>query len=71
MMIKKAKKKNNAVATSRDQQTTRITEDRTRAIAVAAYFRAENRGFDGDPVQDWLSAEKELGGDSSQDTSSQ
>ena len=32
-------------------------------IAEAAYFRAENRGFaEGDPVQDWLEAEREIDG---------
>ena len=30
-------------------------------IAQAAYFRAEKRGFsDGDPVADWLEAEREI-----------
>jgi len=30
-------------------------------IATAAYYRAEKRGFaDGDPVKDWLEAEKEI-----------
>jgi hypothetical protein len=30
-------------------------------IAVAAYFHAEHRGFGGgDPVDDWLTAEKEI-----------
>lgn len=35
--------------------------DREEMIAVAAYFRAEHRGFDGgDPVVDWLAAESEV-----------
>ena len=29
-------------------------------IAVAAYLRAESNGFSGDPIQHWLTAEKEL-----------
>jgi Protein of unknown function (DUF2934) len=30
-------------------------------VAVAAYFHAEHRGFDGgDPVADWLAAEAEI-----------
>jgi hypothetical protein len=34
---------------------------REEMIAVAAYFRAEHRGFDGgDPVADWLAAEAEV-----------
>ncbi|MGA8146797.1 MAG: DUF2934 domain-containing protein [Gallionellaceae bacterium] len=35
--------------------------DRDEMIAVAAYYRAEHRGFDGgDPVADWLAAEAEI-----------
>jgi hypothetical protein len=35
--------------------------DRQEMIAVAAYYRAEHRGFDGgDPVADWLDAEAEI-----------
>ena len=34
------------------------TVDRSRMIAEAAYYLAEQRGFSGgDPVQDWLDAE--------------
>lgn len=34
---------------------------RRQMIAEAAYFRAERRGFrDGDPVTDWIEAEKEV-----------
>ena len=33
--------------------------DRAHRIAEAAYFLAQQRGFsDGDPVQDWLEAER-------------
>ena len=36
-------------------------EERTRMIAEAAYYRALQRGFQGgDPVDDWLEAEREL-----------
>lgn len=35
--------------------------DREEMISVAAYFRAEHRGFGGgDPVEDWLAAEAEI-----------
>ena len=37
----------------------RSGEDRAHRIAEAAYFLAGQRGFsDGDPVQDWLEAER-------------
>ncbi len=36
-------------------------EHHRERVAVAAYFRAERRGFaGGDPVEDWLEAEREL-----------
>lgn len=35
--------------------------DRQEMIAIAAYYRAERRGFDGgDAMQDWLEAEAEI-----------
>jgi hypothetical protein len=35
--------------------------ERERMIAEAAYYRAEQRGFQGgDPVQDWIEAETEV-----------
>lgn len=35
--------------------------NRQQMIAVAAYYRAEHRGFDGgDPLADWLDAEAEI-----------
>jgi len=42
--------------------TTAMTMDQRRdLIAQAAYLRAEKRGFNGgDPVEDWLAAEKEV-----------
>jgi len=37
------------------------TEERTRKIAEAAYYRALQRGFQGgNPIDDWLEAEREL-----------
>ena len=41
----------------------KLREDRQQMIATAAYYRAENRGFNGgDEIQDWLEAESELDG---------
>ncbi len=38
-----------------------VTEDEMRTwIQVAAYYRAERRGFNGDPSEDWLAAEQEV-----------
>jgi hypothetical protein len=39
----------------------KVTErERRQMIAEAAYFRAEKRGFGGDPVADWIEAEAEV-----------
>jgi chromosome segregation ATPase len=35
-------------------------EQRRQMIAEAAYFKAETRGFGGNPVEDWLEAESEI-----------
>jgi hypothetical protein len=36
-------------------------QDREEMIAIAAYYLAERRGFNGgDPLQDWLVAESEI-----------
>ena len=36
-------------------------DERHQMIALAAYYRAEQRGFvNGDPLQDWLEAEAEV-----------
>lgn len=41
--------------------STRFTEKHQEMIAIAAYYRAEHRGFSqGDPVADWLEAEAEI-----------
>jgi hypothetical protein len=48
---------NNAKATN---QTT-TADKRQSMIQTAAYLRAEKRGFQGgDPVQDWVQAEREV-----------
>jgi hypothetical protein len=36
------------------------SDERRRRIAHAAYGRAERAGFVGDPVEDWLAAEREV-----------
>jgi hypothetical protein len=37
------------------------TSQRTQWIAVAAYYRSEHRGFaEGQELEDWLEAEKEI-----------
>jgi hypothetical protein len=42
-------------------QSTATPDDRHHMIAVAAYCRAESRGFiGGDEVEDWLAAESEI-----------
>ncbi len=35
-------------------------EQRYRMIAEAAYFRAESGQFKGDPVRDWIEAERDI-----------
>jgi len=42
------------------QQDTGDGLDREGMISVAAYFRAEHRGFGGDALADWLAAEAEI-----------
>lgn len=40
---------------------TQSSEERERCIAIAAYYRALERGFAaGDPLEDWLQAEREV-----------
>jgi len=39
----------------------RMSAEHHEHIAVAAYFHAEHRGFNGgDPMEDWLAAEAEI-----------
>lgn len=48
-------------AVDNSKQATPSPEERYRMIAVAAYYRAEKRGFiDGNPAQDWMDAEAEV-----------
>ncbi len=35
-------------------------EERARMVQEAAYYRAEKRGFQGDPHEDWTAAEAEI-----------
>lgn len=55
-----------ATAAAEQAQTPAAAEPaeagRPEMIAVAAYFRAERRGFaPGNDLEDWLEAERELG----------
>lgn len=44
-----------------DEQDNPINEDRHCKIATAAYYRAEQHGFNGgSEMQDWLEAESEI-----------
>jgi len=49
-------------ATIRKTQRKQLSADkRRRLVAEAAYLKAERRGFEGgDPIEDWLEAEKEF-----------
>ena len=59
-----ARNKNTEVQTEPTLDTTHeptATQKRFTMIQVAAYLRAEKRGFkNGDPVKDWLEAEREV-----------
>ncbi len=49
------------VAAPRERKVRIDAEALMRMIAELAYFRAEKRGFNGgDPVEDWLAAEREI-----------
>jgi len=41
-------------------RTTISPEQRRLMIAEAAYYRAQRRGFRGDPIRDWTEAEAEI-----------
>lgn len=47
-------------APKRAKKFTVIPAERHAMIAEAAYYRAEQRGFSGDPHMDWLEAEAEI-----------
>jgi Protein of unknown function (DUF2934) len=40
--------------------TTANNEQRHQQVQLAAYLRAEKHGFEGDPMQHWIAAEKEV-----------
>jgi hypothetical protein len=46
--------------TSTVPKTTISPEQRRRMVAEAAYYKAQRRGFRGDPVRDWTEAEAEI-----------
>jgi hypothetical protein len=55
-----------AIRTASDAATPAVSrpgvspEQRWRMIAESAYYRAQRRGFRGDPVRDWVEAEAEI-----------
>lgn len=58
---KVVEKKNLKNTPSTHAQCVLSEADRQQMIAIAAYYRAEKRGFsNGDEMQDWLEAEAEL-----------
>lgn len=60
--ISKADRVDPQPQTGPEQSTPLIVDETRRAmIAEAAYFRAASRGFNGgDPVEDWLGAERDI-----------
>jgi len=47
--------------TGKTRRTSLSADKRRRLVAEAAYLKAERRGFEsGDPIEDWLEAEKEI-----------
>lgn len=51
------------VGAGKTRVSTLSPAERFRLIAEMAFLKAEGRGFEGgDPVQDWLEAEKEVDG---------
>ena len=59
-MTQKISKPSNGVF-DRDTNTVNA-EERYRMIAEAAYYRALNRPYGADPLDDWLQAEQEING---------
>ena len=51
-----------SVGTRKNYRPLTVSEEQRQSmIAEAAYYRAEQRGFQsGDPVEDWLAAEREI-----------
>ena len=61
MAISNLDSKRKASKTASQAPRTISAEERYRMIAEAAYYRAEQRGFQNEgPVADWLAAEKEI-----------
>jgi len=53
----------NSSALSKDSATTAVPQngEQQKMVSEAAYYRAMSRDFEGgDPVEDWLEAEKEI-----------
>ena len=60
---KSKKDVSNSSTLSKDSATTAVPQngEQQRMVSEAAYYRAMSRDFEGgDPVEDWLEAEREL-----------
>jgi len=59
---KSSRRSNSRASTGHDSPGQNVSPDeRRRLIEQAAYFRAQQRGFNGgDPLEDWLVAEREI-----------
>jgi hypothetical protein len=60
---KSKKDVSNSSTLSKDSATTAVPQngEQQRMVSEAAYYRAMSRDFEGgDPVEDWLEAEKEI-----------
>lgn len=58
-----AKKSSTSRKATSAKKTIRVDVSESRRIEMireAAYFRAEKKGFIGDPAQDWIEAEAEI-----------
>jgi len=54
--------KHNNTTHTEGHPTGQSVDARRKMIAESAYFRAEQRGFaGGNPAEDWLTAEREMG----------
>jgi hypothetical protein len=62
MTLPKLKARERAMISGKVSKTPTVSsQERYSMIAEAAYFRAAERNFQGgDPVEDWLAAEKEI-----------
>jgi hypothetical protein len=58
---KKVAKKSTSTSKPHTESITITSEERRKMIAVAAYHKAENRGFaPGGELQDWVESEQEI-----------